>query len=186
MPRPLTSLILALALSSSSGAALMAQPVAQPAHAIGDVSAFHGTPATLIKIIHDVEQTNPGRVIEIRFDNSSGTPGFMVALYQHGQVNFLRLEHEGGQLVPVSEDTQAVWIMNMRKMDNTRLAAKARSVSPTRFRRPSRIRTAIRPWRRASRWAPAIRPRTFTPTTSSSCKRTEPPTGSPSTARVAR
>jgi uncharacterized membrane protein YkoI len=103
----------------------MAQPVAQPARAIGDVSAFHGSPQTLIRIINDVEQTNPGRVIEIRFDDSSGTPGFDVAIVHEGQVTFMRLEREGGELTPVAEQSQAVWMMNMRKMDNTRLAAKA-------------------------------------------------------------
>lgn len=104
---------------------LAAQPVAQPSGPIGDVSAFRGSASTLPHIISRVEQTNPGRVIEIRFDDSGGTPRFDVALFDHGQVTFLQLADENGSLTPIADSSQPTWMMHWRKADAARIAAHA-------------------------------------------------------------
>jgi uncharacterized membrane protein YkoI len=141
----LTALWLALTVSSVS-APVLAQPVSQPAHPLGNVSAFRGKPSTLTNIIQQVEQTGPGRVIEIRFDDSLGTPAYYLAVAESGKVSFLHLAREGGEIVPVDEHSQPVGMMSWRKRDNARLAAHA----------PVSLSDAIRTAEQHANGAPAV------------------------------
>lgn len=121
-----TSVGLALCGALPLASAAMAQPVAQPSHLDADVSGFRGTPETLVHVIARVERDTDGKVVEARFSNAGGQPGYFVAVDEGGQVAFLRLEREDGALIQVSETTRPSWMLHWRGRADLKAAEQAK------------------------------------------------------------
>lgn len=106
--------------------AALAQPVAQPAHTHTDVAAFRGGPGTLIRVIGRLERETGGRVIEARFSDAGGAPGYFAVVDEGGRIAFLHLQREDGTLTPVSEATRPSWMLHWRGRADLRAAEQAK------------------------------------------------------------
>ncbi len=109
-------IILLAGLLPLAGAAF-AQGVTQKDYTNANVSAFHGDANTLVQAIRTVEQTSGGKVLEIRFTDAGGEPGYHAAVLKDGQVEFMRLEQKSGKLTPIDEKSRPVWMLNMHSKD---------------------------------------------------------------------
>lgn len=117
---------LALGAAISAGGAALAQGVAQPAHTDTDVSSFAGTPDTLIHVIQRVETMTGGQVVEVRYSDAGGAPGFFAAYAKDGNVSFVRLAREDGVLTAVSEQTRPAWMMRWSGRQDLKAAERAK------------------------------------------------------------
>lgn len=72
---------LGLICSLSVAAQVPAQSVAQPDAAKDDFSAFHGDQRTLIHALHLFEKALGGRVVDFRFADLHGHPGYRADLH---------------------------------------------------------------------------------------------------------
>ena len=88
---------IATAALAASGTAARAQPVAQSSYMKADLSSFKGTNDTLINTIATVEKVTGGRVLELRFTNKGGTPGYHAVIAKGKNVMFVQVAREGGR-----------------------------------------------------------------------------------------
>jgi hypothetical protein len=102
---------IATAALAVAGATAWAQPVAQSSYMKADLSGFKGTNTTLINTIGKVEKTTGGRVLEIRYTNKGGTPGFHAVVAKGKEVVFLQVAVEGGKTVEVSSADKPDWML---------------------------------------------------------------------------
>jgi len=125
MPKSLFPALLIIALPLACPAAL-AQNVGQPSTIRGDISQFHGTAESLPDAISKVERATGGKVIEIRFTNSDGMPGYHAVVAKGGDVSFMHLDAKAGKLVTVQEKTEPDWMLNWRGKAELRYAVAAK------------------------------------------------------------
>jgi uncharacterized membrane protein YkoI len=103
-----------------------AQGVAQPGYFKGDVAAFHGTPDTLGHIISKIEAATAGRVVEIRFAEKDGMPGYQVAMAKGGEITFIRIDEQSGNIMQIGADSMPVWMMKWKVGADVHLAESAK------------------------------------------------------------
>jgi hypothetical protein len=122
-----TILITALAtMLPVAGAAALADPVAQAGHAQGNVANFHGTAASLPDAIMKVERATGGKVVEIRFDDSDGTPGYHVVVDRGNAVEFMHLDAMSGRLLTMQDNVRPAWMLSWHDKAELRAAETAR------------------------------------------------------------
>jgi uncharacterized membrane protein YkoI len=111
------------------GNVTLAQSVAQPGVAsVGDVSAFHGNQNTLVNAIRATEQATGGKVLDIRFSSTGGTPSWHAVVVKGSQVQFFRMEEVSRKVIELDASSKPVWMLNWQgKADVS--AAKQASVS---------------------------------------------------------
>jgi uncharacterized membrane protein YkoI len=103
-----------------------AQGVAQSRYFNGDIAAFHGKPDSLINAIHKVENVTGGRVIEIRFAEKDGMPGYHIAMVKGGKITFIRLDEQSGKVLQIDEASTPVWMLNWRGKADVHFAETAK------------------------------------------------------------
>jgi uncharacterized membrane protein YkoI len=104
----------------------MAQGVTQKDYTTADIAAFHGDANSLAQAIQSIEQSSSGKVLEIRFTDSGGQPGYHAAVLKGNDVEFVRLDAQSGKLNPMDEKSRPVWMLNMRTKDYIKDAQNAR------------------------------------------------------------
>jgi len=77
----------------------LAQSVAQSGSIKGDISAFHGDQDTLVNAIQATERSTGGKVLDIRFSNANGMPGYHAVVVKGGQVTFFKVEQVSKQVL---------------------------------------------------------------------------------------
>jgi hypothetical protein len=120
------ALLLAVAGTLMIGAPALAQPVAQPISPIGDISGFSGDPNALPRVIQRVATASGGDVIEARFAQRNGKPGFDVLVSKGGMLDFLRLEREGGQVQEIDSASRPTWMLQSAQRRDVSIARKAK------------------------------------------------------------
>jgi uncharacterized membrane protein YkoI len=88
-----------------------------------DLAAFHGNQTTLTHAIDEIQQTSGGKVIEIRFVDHNGKPGFHSVVARQDQVKFARLEPPSKQLIPISSTPD--WMLKWQQKNEVHFAATA-------------------------------------------------------------
>jgi uncharacterized membrane protein YkoI len=118
--------LLSAAMIALAGSAL-AQGVAQPGYIKGDIMAFRGNAQSLIDAIGKIEQSTGGRVVEIRFSDAGGIPGFYAAVVKGGHVDFMSLAAESGRLLPIEQHDMPVWMLTWRGQADVKFAEEAKT-----------------------------------------------------------
>lgn len=123
---------LALALASAAALALaavpaVAQPVGQPPHPKADLTGFNGDPDALPSALQAIEASTGGQVVEIRYGNVGGTPGFDAAVVKGGQISFMRIATPTEGPVAIAASSLPVWSMNWQGRNLVRVARRAKA-----------------------------------------------------------
>lgn len=88
-----------------------------------DLAAFHGNQMTLTNAIATVEHSTGGQVIEIRFLEYNGKPGFHTVVLKSGQVEFDRLQLPSNQVIQLTDRPE--WMLKCQQKAELRQAATA-------------------------------------------------------------
>jgi len=104
---------------------VLAQSVAQPNSMKGDISAFHGNQNTLVNAIAAIEQSTGGKVLDIRFSNANGMPGYHAVIVKAGQVQFFHIEEVSKHIVELDASSKPVWMLSWRGKADVRAAKQA-------------------------------------------------------------
>ena len=94
-----------------SGATAWTQPVAQSSYMKADFTSFKGTNDTLVNTIANVEKITGGRVLEMRFTNKGGAPGFHAVVAKGKEVVFLKVSVEGRKTLEISGADKPDWML---------------------------------------------------------------------------
>lgn len=132
MSRVLLSLIVAAGLSVA--APVLAQSVAMPAHPDINVSGFSGDPGALPAAISAIESVTGGRVVEIRYNNVSGAPGFDVVVASGARVNFQRFTKPTEDLITFADKTEPSWMLKWPARKDVSLVRTAKVSLPDAIR----------------------------------------------------
>ncbi len=114
----------ALGLTALMGAAAAAQGVSQPGYYKGDLDAFHGDAQSLIQALHAFHMGSDARVVEIRFSDKNGDPGYYAVLQKHGRADFVRVD-ETGRSVELTSASLPDWMLNRNSKVDLRFDRKA-------------------------------------------------------------
>jgi len=114
----------ALGLTALMGAAASAQGVAQPGYYKGDLDAFHGDAQSLIQALHAFHMGSDARVVEIRFSDKNGDPGYYAVLQKHGRADFVRVD-ETGRSVELTSASLPDWMLKRNSKVDLRFDRKA-------------------------------------------------------------
>jgi len=118
-------LLLCVCLSPWANIAL-AQQVSQPSFTNADISAFHGNDNTLVNAIALIEQSTGGKVIDIRFSNSTnGMPGYNVVIVKAAQVQFFHFEERSKHVAELDASSKPVYMLNWRGKSDVHFAMQA-------------------------------------------------------------
>ena len=118
-------LLLCVCLSSWANIAL-AQQVSQPGFTNADISAFHGKDNTLVNSIALIEQSTGGKVIDIRFSNTTnGMPGYNVVLVKAAQVQFFHFEERSKHVTELDASSKPVYMLNWQGKSDVHFAQQA-------------------------------------------------------------
>lgn len=145
MFKPL-SFVAAAGILALSGEPARAVPIGQPDYFRGDVSAFHGNSQSLLNALRVVHQTNPGQVLEIRFTDQGGVPGYRFVVQRGSNLMFERLDEGGPAPVVLQTNSEPDWMVGWQSRANIRFDRNAK-VS---------LADAIRTAERANGGEPAI------------------------------
>jgi uncharacterized membrane protein YkoI len=110
---------------------VLAQSVAQPDTVNGDLGAFHGDQNTLVQILHTVQQSTGGQVIDIRFSDRGGNPGYRAVIWKAkagtkgGDVQFVAIQAKSGQIIPIDTKSAPVWMLNWQGKADVHFARTA-------------------------------------------------------------
>ncbi len=137
-----TLLISSLWIAAGSGA----QQVAQPDTLKGDIAAFKGDQNTLVGIIARLEQATGGRVVDVRFSNLHGTPGYHAVVVTNRQVKFFHIEDKSANFAEIDEHGGPIWMLGARSRADVYLAKHA----------PISLTAAIRTAEQSVEGAPAL------------------------------
>jgi len=138
-------ILAAFAVAALVAPAASAQTVSQPANYEGDLTGFHGGPSALPRAIHASEQ-NGARVMEIRFNNRTGSPGYDVVMERGAAISFVRVGEPAAGVVTVASDTEPRWMLGWRGRKEARAVARAKVD----------LAQAVRTAERANHDAPAV------------------------------
>jgi uncharacterized membrane protein YkoI len=109
----------------------LAQSVAQPDTVSGGLGAFHGDQSTLVHMLHAVEQSTGGKVIDIRFSDRGGSPGYRAVIWKAkagtkgGDVQYVAIQAQSGQIVPIDTKNAPVWMLNWQGKADVHFARTA-------------------------------------------------------------
>jgi uncharacterized membrane protein YkoI len=103
----------------------LAQQVSQPSFTNDDISAFHGNNNTLVNAIAVIEQSTGGKVIDIRFSNANGMPGYNVVLVKGTQVQFFHFEERSKHVVELDASSKPIYMLNWRGKSDVHFAQQA-------------------------------------------------------------
>lgn len=116
---------LAAILALSAGG-VMAQTVTQPAHLQSDMAGFNGAPDSLTTMIGKIETSTGGHVIEIRFSNADGRPGYRAVVTHGGQLEFMRIAAANGAAVEIGSSSVTDWMLHWRDRKAAEIAQQAK------------------------------------------------------------
>ena len=121
-------LILAVAAATSLATTTpaLAQDVGLRSFPKLDLSGFSGDPTALPKAVADIESSSGGRVLELRYNNVDGVPGYDVVVAKGQQVQFLRLGRPAAGLVEISEKAVPPWMLDRQSQRNAKLGETAK------------------------------------------------------------
>jgi uncharacterized membrane protein YkoI len=119
-----TATAAALGLTAVLGGDACAQGVAQPGFYKGDLEAFHGNAQSLIQAIHAFHADSDARVVEIRFSDRNGDPGYYAVLQKHGRADFVHVD-ENGRSVELDSASLPDWILTRKSKVDLRFDRKA-------------------------------------------------------------
>jgi hypothetical protein len=114
----------ALGLTALLGANASAQGVAQPGYYKGDMNAFHGNAQSLIQALRAFHADSGARVVEIRFTDRNGDPGYDAVLQRHGRADFVHVA-ENGQSVELDSASLPDWMLKRNSKIDLRFDRKA-------------------------------------------------------------
>lgn len=100
--------------------------VTQPSHLAADMKGFNGAPDSLTTMISRIERSTGGRVIEIRFTNADGMPGYRAVVARGGQLQFLRIAATNGEAVALNDTSLPDWMLHWRDRKAAELAQQAK------------------------------------------------------------
>jgi uncharacterized membrane protein YkoI len=103
----------------------VAQAVAQPNTLAGPVSAFHGDVNTLMQAIQTIEQSSGGKVVDIRFSDTGGTPGYHAVVIKHRRVQFFHIAERGNRAVEIDATSGPAWMLGWRSREDVHFAERA-------------------------------------------------------------
>jgi uncharacterized membrane protein YkoI len=98
--------------------------IAEPGkYPTADLAAFRGNQMTLTNAIATVEHSTGGKVVEIRFLEYNGKPGFHTVVLKNGQVEFDRLELPSKQVMQLTDRPE--WMLKYHQKAELRQEATA-------------------------------------------------------------
>jgi uncharacterized membrane protein YkoI len=101
-----------------------AQGVAQPGFYKGDLDAFHGNTRSLIQALHAFHTGSDAHVVEIRFSDRNGAPGYYAVLQKNGRVDFVHVD-ENGRSAELDSASLPDWMLNPNSRVELRFDRKA-------------------------------------------------------------
>jgi hypothetical protein len=104
----------AMAAAALCASSTMAQGVAQHSHQKLDLTGWSGTADTLPTTVRTIQSTFGGRVLEIRYSNLDGGPGFRAAVAKGGRVFFLHMNALGGGGAELTASAVPDWMLHWR------------------------------------------------------------------------
>jgi uncharacterized membrane protein YkoI len=108
----------------AAGAAA-AQTVGQSAGYGGDLSAFHGGSRSLLGMLSTVQGATGAKVVEIRFSDRQGAPGYDVVLLRGKDVTFMHMDEKGGDQLQIESASAPTWMLKWRQRRVLTLDRKA-------------------------------------------------------------
>jgi uncharacterized membrane protein YkoI len=114
----------ALGLAALVGVNACAQGVAQPGYYSGDLKAFHGDSQSLIQALQAFHAGSGDRVVEIRFSDKDGAPGYYAVLQKQGRVDFVHID-ENGRSVELDQASLPDWMLKRNSRIDLRFDRKA-------------------------------------------------------------
>jgi uncharacterized membrane protein YkoI len=114
----------ALGLTALMGADASAQGVAQAGFYKGDLDAFHGDDQSLIQALQAFHAGTAARVVEIRFSDKNGDPGYDAVLQKQGRVEFVHID-ENGRSVELDSASLPDWMLTRKSKMDLRFDRKA-------------------------------------------------------------
>jgi uncharacterized membrane protein YkoI len=96
------------------------------AHPDINLSGFKGDAGTLPNAIAAIEAASGGRVVEIRYNNVAGTPGYDVVLAKGAQVSFQRVSKPGAGMTELSDKTKPAWMLDWQAREDISLINTAK------------------------------------------------------------
>src|SRR6516165_9638987 len=119
-------LIVAAAGSLAAAVPAVAQSVSMRPYPHLDLTGFSGGAGALPKAVTNIETTTGGRVIEIRYNNVSGVPGYDVVVAKGPQVKFQRYSKQGGKPIDLTEKTTPTWMLDWQAKSSVSIGEKAK------------------------------------------------------------
>ena len=116
-------LVAAAALSAAAPA--LSQSVAMPPHPDINTAGFSGDANALSGAVKAVEAASGGRVVEIRYNNVAGAPGYDIVLERKGEVSFQRFSDPAAGLVVLTDKTEPAWMLGWRGRKDVSLVSTA-------------------------------------------------------------
>jgi hypothetical protein len=141
----LLPLIAAAGLAVGASPAL-AQSVAMPPHPDINVAGFSGDPGALPAAISAIEAESGGKVVEIRYNNTGGAPGYDVVVAKGAQISFERFTKPGQGMVEHTKSTKPEWMLAWPAREDVSLVTTAKV----------RLSDAVRTAEAANGNAPAV------------------------------
>jgi hypothetical protein len=97
-----------------------------PPHPDINTAGFSGDKNALPDAVGAIEAASGGRVVEIRYNNVAGAPGYDVVVAKGSQVNFQRFSKPGGGLVTLTDKTEPDWMLEWPSRRDVSLVQKSR------------------------------------------------------------
>ncbi len=138
--------ILLFACLSPWANAALAQSVAQPDTFKGDIAHFHGDQNALVNAIGTIEQFSGGKVVDIRYSDAHGNPGFHAVIVKAGRVGFFHVQQAAKKVIEIDASSGPVWMLGWRSRADVKFAEHA----------PVPLATAIRTAEQSQNDAPAM------------------------------
>lgn len=138
--------VLCFALALPLAGAAAAQSVAQPDSMKDDLHAFHGDKDTLVRVLGDFEKATGGRVVDVRFSDMHGHPGYHAVVARQGRVDFFHVSARSHHVVEIDSASGPAWMLGWRGRSDL-AAAKHASVP---------LAAAIRTAEQSQNGAPAV------------------------------
>jgi hypothetical protein len=130
------SFLLALAAAGAlaTAAPALSQSVALRAHPDLNLSGFSGDPKALPDAITAIESATGGRVVEIRYNNVGGAPGYDFVLARGSQISFNRVSKPGAGMVELTGDSKPAWMLKWPARKDVTLIKTAKVSLPDAIR----------------------------------------------------